>query len=232
MRKEFSIGPAGTAVLLAYISGFVDTLSFIALFGFFAAHVTGNFVLIAMSLMEMHHGLWIKLLAVPVFITAAALTRVFIIRCERNRRNAAKHVLIAQALLLTAFMGTAMAGAPLVRGDQPLALLTGLLAAAAMAIQNTAARTFLSNLPPTTVMTGNLMQVIVDAVDLMLGHGPVDTKRARLARLAPMLVAFIAGTLCGAIGYTTLGFLSLIVPILAISALATLMKSSPQQVHA
>jgi uncharacterized membrane protein YoaK (UPF0700 family) len=232
MRREISIGPTGTAVLLAYISGFVDTLSFIALFGFFAAHVTGNFVLIATSLMDMHHGLWIKLSAVPVFITAAVLTRVFIIRRERNQRSAARHVLIVQALLLTAFMGTALAGAPLTRGDQPLALLTGLLAAAAMAIQNIAARTFLSNLPPTTVMTGNLMQIIIDTVDLMHGHEPLDAKRARLARLTPMLAAFIAGTLCGAIGYTTLGFVSLIVPILAISALATLMKSSPQQVHA
>src|SRR5476649_1091011 len=220
MGREILIGPAGTAVLLAYISGFVDTLSFIALFGLFAAHVTGNFVLIATSLMDMHHGLWMKLLAVPVFIAAAVVTRMFIIRRERHRRNAARHVLIVQALLLTAFMGTALASGPLVRGDQPLALLTGLLAAAAMAIQNTAARTFLSNLPPTTVMTGNLMQVIIDTVDLKLGHGPLDAKRARLAKLAPMLVAFVAGTLCGAIGYTTLGFLSLIVPILAIGALA------------
>lgn len=232
MGREILIGPAGTAVLLAYISGFVDTLSFIALFGLFAAHVTGNFVLIATSLMDMHHGLWMKLLAVPVFIAAAVVTRMFIIRRERHRRNAARHVLIVQALLLTAFMGTALASGPLVRGDQPLALLTGLLAAAAMAIQNTAARTFLSNLPPTTVMTGNLMQIIIDAVDLMHGHEPLDAKRARLARLTPMLAAFIAGTLCGAIGYTTLGFVSLIVPILAIGALAILMKSSPQQVHA
>jgi uncharacterized membrane protein YoaK (UPF0700 family) len=232
MGREILIGPAGTAVLLAYISGFVDTLSFIALFGLFAAHVTGNFVLIATSLMDMHHGLWMKLLAVPVFIAAAVVTRMFIIRRERHRRNAARHVLIVQALLLTAFMGTALASGPLVRGDQPLALLTGLLAAAAMAIQNTAARTFLSNLPPTTVMTGNLMQIIIDAVDLMHGHEPLDAKRARLARLTPMLAAFIAGTLCGAIGYTILGFVSLIVPILAISALAILMKSSPQQVHA
>lgn len=232
MGREISIGSTSTAVLLAYTSGFVDTLSFIALFGLFAAHITGNFVLIATSLAEMHHGLWMKLLAVPVFIAAAIATRLFIISRERNQRDAAKQVLIAQALLLAIFMATALASAPFTRGDQPLAILTGLLAAAAMAIQNAASRTFFSVLPPTTVMTGNLMQVIVDAVDLLQGHEPLDAKRARLAKLVPMLLAFIAGTLCGAIGYTIVGFASLVIPIVTVSALAVFAKSSPQQVHA
>lgn len=35
-----------------------------------------------------------------------------------------------------------------------------------------AARSFLAGLPPATVMTGNLIQVIVDAVDVWSGHAP------------------------------------------------------------
>jgi uncharacterized membrane protein YoaK (UPF0700 family) len=89
-----------------------------------------------------------------------------------------------------------------------------------MAIQNTAARTFLSGLPPTTVMTGNMIQVIVDMVDIAHGHGPLETKRARLAKLGPMLLAFIAGTLLGALGYVVIGFYCLIVPIVAVAGLA------------
>jgi len=225
MNKESFLGPVQTMSLLAFISGFVDTLSFVGLFGLFAAHVTGNFVMMATSLAEFRLGLWIKLLAVPVFVVAAVATRFFIIRRERHAMEAAAQVMAAQAVLLTVFMVVAIASSPFRHHETPGIIATGMLAAAAMAVQNTAARTFLAGLPPTTVMTGNLIQVIVDAVDVLHGHGPVDTKRARLARLVPMLVAFIAGTLLGAVGYVAVGFWSLIVPIAATAALAIGVRS-------
>lgn len=223
MKKSFTVGPATVGVLLAYISGFVDTLSFIALFGLFAAHITGNIVLLATSIAENRHGLLMKMLAIPVFVVAAIGTRLYIVRRERHQLDAAVHVMIGQAILLTVFMVVAISESPFPTGDHPHAVAAGLLAAAAMAIQNTAARTFLSGLPPTTVMTGNFIQVVVDIVDLMVGHEP-QAKRARLAKLGPMLAAFIAGTLSGAIGYVAAGFLSLIVPIVAVSLVSVVVR--------
>jgi uncharacterized membrane protein YoaK (UPF0700 family) len=219
MTKATSFGPVPTMSLLAFTSGFVDTLSFIALFGLFAAHVTGNFVLIATSLAEFRHGLWIKLLAIPVFVFSAVLTRVYIIRCERHGRDAAAHVMFGQALLLAAFMVVAVYHSPFKDHEDAGTVFTALMAASAMAIQNTAARTFLNGLPPTTVMTGNMIQVIVDMVDVAHGHGPLEAKRARLAKLGPMLLSFIAGTMLGAVGYITVGFFALIVPIVIVVAL-------------
>lgn len=220
MTKDTSLGPVPTMSLLAFTSGFVDTLTFIALFGLFAAHVTGNFVLIATSLAEFRSGLWIKLLAIPTFVFSAVLTRLYIIRRERQGRDAAAHVMFGQAALLTAFMVVAVYHSPFQHHEDPGAFITALMAASAMAIQNTGARTFLSGLPPTTVMTGNMIQVIVDVVDIAHGHGHLEAKRARLARLGPMLLSFIAGTILGAVGYVTMGFYSLIVPIVTVTALA------------
>ena len=220
MTKETSLGPVPTMSVLAFTSGFVDTLSFVALFGLFAAHVTGNFVMMATSLAEFRHGLWIKLLAIPTFVIAAILTRLYVIRRERREHDAAAEVLLGQSLLLTVFMLVAIWHTPFKHHETTGAIITGMLAAAAMAIQNTAARTFLSGLPPTTVMTGNIIQVIVDSVDILHGHGDLDVKRARLARLGPMLLAFIAGTLLGAAGYFSIGFYALLVPIVAIAGLA------------
>src|SRR6185437_9423639 len=87
---------------LGFISGFVDTLGFIALFNLFAAHITGNVVLIAASLVDQRYGLAIKLLAIPTFIVAAIVTRFYIIRRERRVLDATAHVLIAEAVLLAA----------------------------------------------------------------------------------------------------------------------------------
>ena len=227
MTKDTSLGPVPTMSLLAFTSGFVDTLSFVALFGLFAAHVTGNFVLIATSLAEFRHGLWLKLLVVPMFVFAAVLTRFYIIRRERHERDAAAHVMFGQVALLGAFMVAAIYHSPFDHHEDPGAFLTAMLAASAMAIQNTAARTFLSGLPPTTVMTGNLIQVIVDMVDIAYRHGNLEAKRARLAKLGPMLLSFIAGTMLGAVGYVTVGFYSLIIPIVTIAWLALRIRPYP-----
>ena len=227
MQKRNTLGPRATMSALGFISGFVDTLGFIALFNLFAAHITGNVVLIAASLVDQRYGLAIKLLAVPTFIVAAIVTRFYIIRRERRVLDATAHVLIAEAVLLAAFMAMALASAPFKSQESPAAIATGLLAATAMAVQNTAARTFMNGLPPTTVMTGNLMQIIVDVVDVLHRHGKLEPKLDRLSRLVPLTLAFSAGAIGGAVGYVTIGFLALIAPILVALTLGLLGKPHP-----
>ena len=58
------------ATLMAFAAGFVDTCGFVALFGLFTAHVTGNFVLIGATLASPRPGILAKLLAFPAFISA------------------------------------------------------------------------------------------------------------------------------------------------------------------
>ncbi len=63
------------SIVLSFLAGYVDTVGFIALFGLFTAHVTGNFVLIGSELANHSHGILIKLLAFPAFILAVAPAR-------------------------------------------------------------------------------------------------------------------------------------------------------------
>jgi uncharacterized membrane protein YoaK (UPF0700 family) len=136
-------------------------------------------------------------------------------------------VLLAEATLLAAFMAMALASAPFAGQDSPSAIATGLLAAAAMGVQNTAARTFMNGLPPTTVMTGNLMQIIVDVVDVLHRHGKLESKVDRLSRLVPLMLAFAAGAIGGAVGYATIGFVALTAPILAALVLGVFGRPHP-----
>jgi uncharacterized membrane protein YoaK (UPF0700 family) len=184
----------------------------------------------AASLVDQREGLAIKFMAIPTFIVAAIVTRLFIIHRERRVLDATAHVLLAEAALLTAFMAMALASAPFTAQGSPAAIATGLLAAAAMGVQNTAARTFMNGLPPTTVMTGNLMQIIVDVVDVLHRHGKPEPKIDRLSRLVPLTLAFSAGAVAGAVGYFTIGFLALIAPILAALALGVFGKPHPAAV--
>ena len=74
------------------------------------------------------------------------------------------------------------------------------------------------------------MQIIVDMPDVLHGHGAVEAKRARLANLASLLLAFSAGALCGAIGYLTTDYLALIAPILAALTLGLFARPHPATV--
>ena len=84
------VDPPGHGMLLAFTGGFVDTLGFVALFGLFTAHVTGNFVLIGAAMAgDGHAGVVGKLLALPTFVIGVAATRLFQLRRERQGRDTA-----------------------------------------------------------------------------------------------------------------------------------------------
>src|SRR3954463_15417794 len=90
--------------LLAFVAGFVDTCGFVALFGLFTAHVTGNFVLIGASMIEYHGGVIPKRLALPVFVVVVALSRTFTIFLEGRKKNAVLPLLGLQIMFLAGFL--------------------------------------------------------------------------------------------------------------------------------
>jgi len=213
-----SAWPVAAATLLAFNAGLVDTLGFIALFSLFTAHVTGNFVVIGATIAEHHGGVLGKLLALPTFILAVAATHLYVRRCERLGAKAARPVIASQLAFLALFLAAGLAAAPLTDADAPLAVLTGLLGVTAMAIQNAAGRSLFSHLAPTTVMTGNVTQIVVDLVDLGRRPPGFDQTRAaeaggRLRKMAPAVLAFAAGAVAAAFGYLLAGFWCLLLPM-------------------
>ncbi|MBI1779444.1 MAG: DUF1275 domain-containing protein [Proteobacteria bacterium] len=218
--------PVLVGMLLAFAAGFVDTCGFIGLFGLFTAHVTGNFVTIGAAMVEQGAAVIAKLLALPVFILTVAATRLWAIGCRRSERDLRTPLLLAQMLLMAGFMVVGVAASPIASAEAPLAIIAGLLGVAAMAIQNAAARLAFASLAPTTVMTGNITQSVIDAVDLLFrtsGDPPAEVSQ-RFRKMWPPVLAFAVGAIFGALSYSSAGFICLLAPIIVLGGLATLTR--------
>jgi len=209
-----------TALLLSFVGGYVDTCGFIALFGLFTAHVTGNFVLIGAAIAgQGGANVVAKLLALPVFVATVMLARFLQLGREQRGQETAVPMLLAQFAFLVAFMLAGARLGPFERGDAPMVLVVGMIGVVTMAIQNTAARSSFVRLSPSTVMTGNVTQVAMDLVDIAANAPAGAPARARVHKMWPPVAAFATGALGGGLGYGAVGFWALGLPCAALAIL-------------
>jgi uncharacterized membrane protein YoaK (UPF0700 family) len=210
--------------VLSAIAGYVDTLSFVSLFGLFTAHVTGNFVLIGGGVAGYGQGVFLKLMAFPAFIAGVVLSSLVIrARNPETPMHGASMLYAMQAALLLAFC---IAGVDLGRqfsADSGSVVVCGMIGACAMGVQNAHSRLIARPGVPNTVMTGNVTQVILDLLDFFSPRVSADAKlasRARVAKMLPAIVAFGLGAIAGALAYRTVGFLALLLPVAGVTSLA------------
>jgi uncharacterized membrane protein YoaK (UPF0700 family) len=183
-------------LVLSANAGYVDCAGFLALQGLFSTHVTGNFVTLGAAFVLGSSGTLAKLLALPVFCAAVALVRVLgYVLTARGSKPMTLLFSLGFALLTVAAILAIRLG-PFVNGDTWMALLTGMVLVSAMGIQNAVQRLHLGSAPPTTIMTGNTTQAMIDLVDALRGGPDVGAVRARLLAIGVNIVAFAAG--CGA----------------------------------
>src|SRR5580658_10630899 len=75
-------------ILLCFVAGYVDSYTYLALFGLFAAQVTGSFVIAGAELVTHDYGVAGKLLAIVAFLVAAAITAALIGLARNTGRTA------------------------------------------------------------------------------------------------------------------------------------------------
>lgn len=212
-------------VLLSINGGYVDTAGFLALQGLFTSHVTGNFVTLGAALVLGTSGVLAKLLALPLFCAVVFATRLLSAALLARGRPALSILLRLKTLLLVAGAALAIALGPFHSGDGWQALLTGMTLVAAMAIQNAIHRIHMVSTSPTTIMTGNTAQIMIDLADLTrpLAAGPRAAARARLRRLSGNVAAFAGGCALAALLYAARADWCFVVPPLI--AGATLLRA-------
>jgi uncharacterized membrane protein YoaK (UPF0700 family) len=212
--------------LLGFVAGFVDSCTVLALFGLFVAQVTGSFVLAAAAFVTHEQGAVIKVLAIPVFLAAAAVITVVTVVAERHGRRALVWALGLECIVLTGFMITAIAGEPLADPNSLPVVIASLTGLFAMGAQSAMVRLTMKGVASTNVMTTNTTQIAIDATELLLAwrarrRVPADdavaaaylAARGRIATLAPIMLAFLLGTAAGTVGYVLVGLRTLIVPL-------------------
>lgn len=206
-------------ISLGFLAGYVDTLGFLALFGLFTAHVTGNFILIGAALADPGGmPILLKFLAFPAFIAGVAAARLLVASYERRQRKALRPAFVLELVLLALFMIAGMAASPTGKTPDGWAMASGLLGAAAMGAHSATSRLLLAHLAPTSMMTGNVTQMVIDSVDCLRGQRDAELG-ARLAKFAWPLLSFAAGCVIAAFGFHLAGFLALAVPLLILLAL-------------
>jgi uncharacterized membrane protein YoaK (UPF0700 family) len=201
-------------LLLSLNGGYVDTAGFLALHGLFTTHVTGNFVTLGAALVLGTSGAVAKLLALPVFCVVVVGVRLLSVVLVAKQLPALRTILGFQVALLIVGAALAIGLGPFDSGDGWAAVFTGMTLVAAMAIQNAIHRIHMGSLPPTTIMTGNTIQIMMDLADLLRGV-PADARSAiqlRLSRMSGSVTAFAAGCAAAALLYARQGIWCFLIP--------------------
>jgi uncharacterized membrane protein YoaK (UPF0700 family) len=221
-------------VALGYVAGYVDGCTFVALFGLFVAQVTGSFVAVGIALTGWRPSALLKLFAVPAFILGAAVATA-LSTISRHRGLRASPILLGlEIALLAAMLATALLAGETQNPDQPAALFVGLFGLSAMGVQNAFVGLHVKGAPSTNVMTTNTGNLAIDAAHIVAvawlarfssaSSAPADAEqaRSRLAKTAPVVLAFLAGTVCGTLACRAWGFACLALPLALLSTFAGL----------
>jgi uncharacterized membrane protein YoaK (UPF0700 family) len=226
-----SLGAKLLPGVLSVIAGSVDVISFLGLGGLFAAHITGNLVVLAAHIVTGKVASLASILSVPVFIAVLGLTRLAAAGLERRRRSPLQPLLALQLLLLVGFLAVWDAAGTGINPTAPAAIVAGMLGVAAMAVQNALAR-LLVGAPATAVMTTDITTFVIDIGAMLFRHDRdgIDNARSRAKRTWPAIVGFTVGCSLGAVLEVGIGPWSLALSI-CLALLALVLSFSINSVH-
>jgi uncharacterized membrane protein YoaK (UPF0700 family) len=200
--------------VLSIIAGSVDVICFLGLGGLFAAHITGNLVVLGAYIATGRVAPLALILSVPVFIALLGLTRLVVAGLEETGHGTLRPLLGLQFVLLASVLAVRVAAGSGLDPAAPIAVVAGMLAVAAMAVQNALVQISLVGAPATAVMTTDITKFMMDVGAILFRRDPNEVvhARSRASRTWPAIVGFTIGCSLGAIFEAAIGPWSLALP--------------------
>jgi uncharacterized membrane protein YoaK (UPF0700 family) len=218
--------------VLSLVAGSCDIITFIGLGGLFTAHITGNLVVLIARVVAGEHASISYILSVPVFIAALAATALLAAMLGRAGVASLCPLLTLQLLLLFGSLFVCIAGDAPIDPSGGNALIAGMLAVSAMAVQNAIVQVSVAGMPSTAVMTTNISHFVADLVTLLSepNRDLAANAAARTKHTAPAIVGFAVGCGLGAGCEIMVGLWALALPTaLAFLALVIGLASKLQE---
>jgi uncharacterized membrane protein YoaK (UPF0700 family) len=225
--------PRPIPIVLSFVAGYVDSCTYLGLFGVFVAQVTGSFVLAGTLFIKSEPGALAKLLAIPFFFFAGMGVTGLVHSMRGRPRATLAWSLVVECLLLTGFLVSSWAGAPFQGPDTPGAITALLFGMAAMGVQSALVRLLMRDVVSTNVMTTNTTLLAINAAEILLGWierrkagsmGSLKQNYARahdeFATLLPIGLGFFVGTALGAVAYINVGLPCILLAVLPVGSLA------------
>jgi uncharacterized membrane protein YoaK (UPF0700 family) len=192
--------------LLSVIAGMVDLTGFLTLGKLFTAHITGNLVVIAALVVRGGPVNLAQVLAIPVFIVAVAATWLLARASGKHGPDLARQLLLTQFLLLSFVLVFSVITRPSTDPHGLMAGIAAMIAVSAMACQFALLRLALPVAPSTAVMTGNLTNTVLSAMDRLTSGQPLiagDSERLRSS--LRLLIGFLGGCVVASVAVSLLG---------------------------
>lgn len=226
---------------LSFVAGFVDATGFIALFGVFTAHVTGNIATLASQFITPSAAAPLKLAVIFSFMAGAAITGLAADRPGASHNDVLRRALAVEVLWLALLLGAGLWLGGMHDPTPSWAWIEACVAGAAMGGQNAMSKLPTGMTISSAAMTSDLAQWSVLATHLVRlaltgraaaapdgaqagAHATAraaDRQRAlaTFVELTFVLAAFAAGAAAGALAWTPLRFSGLAAPLAIVVAL-------------
>jgi uncharacterized membrane protein YoaK (UPF0700 family) len=214
LSVDNSLGTKLLPGVLSVVAGSVDVISFLGLGGLFAAHITGNLVVLAAHVVTGKAVSLAPILSVPVFIVVLALTRLAAAGLEETRHCPPQPLLALQFVLLVSFLSVWVVAGSGLDPAAPTGVVAGMLGVTAMAVQNALVQ-LLVGAPATAVMTTDITTFMMDVGAILFRRdaNEVAYARSRARHTWPAIVGFTVGCSLGALLEAVFGPWSLALPI-------------------